>query len=99
MNPPLVFRFKEYSPPRYHIFMNSFSEAPRNWEFDLEKAGLDQYSIIFLAKICSSYSYAKGTSYVGLWGSETTLINQPGSHFMGLSKSVIILGVHGILSV
>ena len=33
--PPFVERFRLASPPRAQICMNSFTDAPRNWEFDL----------------------------------------------------------------
>ena len=35
-SPPLVLRLREASPPRAQMLMNSLTEAPRNWEFDLE---------------------------------------------------------------
>jgi hypothetical protein len=36
VSPPLVVRFSDASPPRTQMLMNSFTEAPRNWEFDLD---------------------------------------------------------------
>ena len=34
-SPPLVVRFRELLPPELQTIMNSFTEAPRNWELDL----------------------------------------------------------------
>ena len=35
VRPPLVERLRVASPPIAHICMNSFTDAPRNWEFVL----------------------------------------------------------------
>ena len=36
VSPPLVVRFSDASPPRTQMLINSFTEAPRNWEFVLK---------------------------------------------------------------
>ena len=34
-SPPLVVRFRELLPPELHTLLNSFTDAPSNWELDL----------------------------------------------------------------